>query len=121
MSTKKQLTPEQEAAAKAKLATRQAKVKAEVGVLKAMGREMIKDVRSTVMEVFFNQSEKPGELGAPLNQTPQQVTEAVTEKAVDLKTDKIANIFGPGQTPQQAQQKQAEQGQQKQQERGGRG
>jgi hypothetical protein len=37
-------------------------------------REAIKDVRSKVMSVFLNSPELGGEMGAPLNPTPQTVT-----------------------------------------------
>ena len=37
------------------------------GTLPAIGREAIKDVRSTLMEVFFGRGERGGEPGSPLN------------------------------------------------------
>jgi hypothetical protein len=40
----------------------------------AMGREAIKDVRGTMHETFFGQQEGHGELGTPLNPTPQMTT-----------------------------------------------
>lgn len=43
--------------------------------IKAMAREGIKDVRSTVNEVFFDSPELGGEPGTPLNPTPQMVTQ----------------------------------------------
>lgn len=43
--------------------------------IKAMGREAIKDVRSTVNEVFLGSPELGGEPGTPLNPTPQMVTQ----------------------------------------------
>jgi hypothetical protein len=43
--------------------------------LKAMAREAVKDVRSTVMETFLGSPELGGEPGAPLNPTPQMVTQ----------------------------------------------
>lgn len=43
--------------------------------LKAMGREAVKDIRSTVNEVFLGSPELGGEPGTPLNPTPQQVTQ----------------------------------------------
>jgi hypothetical protein len=43
--------------------------------LKAMAREAVKDVRSTVMEAFLGSPELGGEPGAPLNPTPQMVTQ----------------------------------------------
>jgi hypothetical protein len=43
--------------------------------LKAMAREAVKDVRSTVMETFLGSPELGGEPGTPLNPTPQQVTQ----------------------------------------------
>jgi hypothetical protein len=43
--------------------------------LKAMAREAVKDVRSTVMEAFLGSPELGGEPGTPLNPTPQMVTQ----------------------------------------------
>jgi hypothetical protein len=43
--------------------------------LKAMAREAVKDVRSTVMETFLGSPEHGGEPGSPLNPTMQQVTQ----------------------------------------------
>jgi hypothetical protein len=43
--------------------------------LKAMGREAIKDIRGTLHESYFGQAEHTGELGAPLNPTPQMTTQ----------------------------------------------
>lgn len=43
--------------------------------LKAMGREAIKDVRSTLHETYFGQSEHMSELGVPLCPTPQMTTQ----------------------------------------------
>jgi hypothetical protein len=43
--------------------------------LKAMAREAVKDVRSTVNEVFIGSPELGGESGTPLNPTPQMVTQ----------------------------------------------
>lgn len=43
--------------------------------LKAMAREAIKDVRSTVNETFLGSPELGGEPGTPLNPTPQMVTQ----------------------------------------------
>ena len=40
----------------------------------AMGREALQDIRDTMFQVFFGQKEGPGELGTPLNPTPQMVT-----------------------------------------------
>src|ERR1700730_4404108 len=42
--------------------------------MKALAREAVKDVRSTVNEVFLGSPELGGEPGTPLNPTPQQVT-----------------------------------------------
>ncbi len=42
--------------------------------LAAMGREAVKDVRGTMHETFFGQKEGYGELGTPLNPTPQMTT-----------------------------------------------
>lgn len=41
----------------------------------AMGREALKDVNSTMYQVFFGQPATHGEPGTPLNPTPQEVTE----------------------------------------------
>ena len=43
--------------------------------LQAMGREALKDARTTVNEVFLGSPELGGEPGTPLNPTPQMVTE----------------------------------------------
>lgn len=43
--------------------------------LKAMGREAIKDVRNTLHETYFGQSEHMSELGVPLCPTPQMTTQ----------------------------------------------
>ncbi len=43
--------------------------------LKAMAREAVKDIRSTVSEVFLGSPELGGEPGTPLNPTPQMVTQ----------------------------------------------
>ena len=42
--------------------------------LRAMGREMIKDVRGKMMESVFGSQEVSTEPGVPLNPTPQMVT-----------------------------------------------
>ena len=41
--------------------------------LKAMAREAVKDIRSTINEVCLGSPELGGEPGTPLNPTPQQV------------------------------------------------
>lgn len=43
--------------------------------LKAMGREAVKDVRATLHETYFGQSEHMSEMGTPLNPTPQMTTQ----------------------------------------------
>lgn len=43
--------------------------------LKAMGREAIKDIRGTIHQSFFGQSEHVPEMGTPLNPTPQMTTQ----------------------------------------------
>ena len=43
--------------------------------IRAMAREGLKDVRSTVMETFLGSPEHGGEAGTPLNPTMQQVTQ----------------------------------------------
>lgn len=43
------------------------------GTIPAMGREAIKDVRSTLMEVFFSHPDHGREPGAPLNPTQGEV------------------------------------------------
>ena len=45
------------------------------GTIAAAGREAIKDVRSTMFDVFFGQPERGGEPGAPLNPTQGEVAE----------------------------------------------
>ncbi len=43
--------------------------------LKAIAREAVKDIRSTVNETFLGSPEFGGEPGTPLNPTPQMVTQ----------------------------------------------
>lgn len=43
--------------------------------IRAMAREAVKDVRSTVMETFLGSPENGGEPGTPLHPTMQQVTQ----------------------------------------------
>ena len=43
--------------------------------LKAMGREAVKDIRGTLHETYFGKPEHAGELGTPLNPTPQMTTQ----------------------------------------------
>lgn len=62
------------------------KLGAELG---AIGREMLKDVRNMVVEVYSGSAEKAGEPGTPFNPTPQLVTEGLKGKEVDLKTDQM--------------------------------
>jgi hypothetical protein len=56
--------------------------------LRAMGREMVKDVRSTLHEVAWGQAEHFGEPGTPLCPTPQLITADLTKKDVDLEMDR---------------------------------
>lgn len=63
---------EQMLAKRAEWAAEQPSLNAE---LKAMGREAVKDIRNTVHETFFGQHEGHGELGTPLNPTPQMTTQ----------------------------------------------
>lgn len=65
-------TWEQLLAKRAEWAKEQPSLSAE---LKAMAREAVKDVRSTVNEVFLGSPELGGEPGTPLNPTPQMVTQ----------------------------------------------
>lgn len=44
--------------------------------VQAMGREIVKDVRAALHQVFWNQPEGAGELGAPLNRTQDQANTA---------------------------------------------
>lgn len=53
-------------------AEQQPSISAEV---KAMAREAVKDVRSTISETFLGSPELGGEPGTPLNPTPQMVTQ----------------------------------------------
>lgn len=53
------------------------------GILQAMGRELVKDVRGTLHQVAFGTPEHPSEPGTPLNPTPQIVTGQVTGKKVE--------------------------------------
>ena len=43
--------------------------------VRAMAREAVKDIRSTVHETFFGKPEHAPEMGAPLNPTPQMTTQ----------------------------------------------
>jgi hypothetical protein len=43
--------------------------------IRAMTREAAKDVHNTLNQVFFSGHSGPGEPGAPLNPTPQMVTQ----------------------------------------------
>lgn len=43
--------------------------------LKAMGREAVKDIRGTLHQTYFGQPEHMGEMGTPLNPTPQMTTQ----------------------------------------------
>lgn len=49
------------------------------GTVPAIAREAIKDVRSTIMEVFFGQAERGHEPGAPLNPTQGEVAASRSE------------------------------------------
>jgi len=73
--------------------------------LKAMAREGIKDIRSTVNETFLGSPEFGGEPGTPLNPTPQMVTQD------------MGNVYGSysqmldsyaARAPEQEQQREAE-------------
>jgi hypothetical protein len=43
--------------------------------LSAIAREAVKDIRTTINEVFLDSPERGGEPGTPLNPTPQMVTQ----------------------------------------------
>lgn len=45
------------------------------GQLAAIGREAVKDIRSTMHETFFGRPEHVPEMGTPLNPTPQMTTQ----------------------------------------------
>lgn len=49
---------------------------AEDRTIPAIGREAIKDIRSTYQYVFFDQHEQGGEPGAPLNPLPSEIAAA---------------------------------------------
>jgi len=72
MAEGKSSTWEQLLAKRAEWAEQQPSLGAEI---RAMAREAVKDVRSTVMETFLGSPEHGGEPGAPLNPTMQQVTQ----------------------------------------------
>lgn len=55
--------------------------------LKAMTREAVKDVNSTIQQVFFGHPAGHGEPGTPLNPTPQLVTEDLTGRPMDIRSD----------------------------------
>lgn len=63
---------------------------------KAIVREAIKDVRSTIHEIFFGQRESFGEPGTPLNPTPQMVTNDLgTLGSFNQKLDVFASRSQP--------------------------
>ena len=68
--------------------------------LEAMGREMVKDIRGTIHQAFFNQMEHNSEPGTPLNPTPQLVTEGLTGK----------DIYGRGNEPAKSKDREIEMG-----------
>ena len=63
--------------------------------IKAMAREAVKDVHNTIQQVFFGQSSGHGEPGTPLNPTPQLVTEDLTGRPMDIRSDMPAPRAGP--------------------------
>lgn len=65
--------------------------------LKAMAREAVKDIRGTIHETFFGSPEHPGELGTPLNPTPQLTTQDLLGHPVHRDTDvpnTVESLFG---------------------------
>jgi hypothetical protein len=54
---------------------------------KAILREAVKDVRSTLHQVFFGQPEHMPEPGTPLNPTPQLTTAELTGRPMDIHRD----------------------------------
>jgi hypothetical protein len=66
-----------------------------------MGREAVKDIRDTVVsQGWFGQREGPGEMGTPLNPTPQLVTEDLKQSYDDMLRD-ASELGGPGQGKEQ--------------------
>ncbi|WP_435008071.1 hypothetical protein P12x_005340 [Tundrisphaera lichenicola] len=55
------------------------------GEVKAIGREAMKDVRGTIMEVFFGKPEHQSEPGTPLNPTQQMVTQELKGGELDFE------------------------------------
>lgn len=55
----------------------------------ALLREMGKDLRGTLHQIFYGQPEHPSEPGTPLNPTPQIVTEGLTGRGVNAETDRV--------------------------------
>lgn len=54
------------------------------GQIDAMVREAAKDINNTMHQVFFGQSIGHGESGAPMNPTPQMVTEDLGHNGNDM-------------------------------------
>lgn len=68
------------------------KLQKEKGQLAAIGREMIKDLRSTINEVFFDKPEHGSEPGTPYNPTQAMITNEVAP-----------DIYGRGRDKEQTQ------------------
>lgn len=70
----------------------------------AIGREAVKDVRETIMETFFGDPDRGGEIGAPLNPLPSEIANdgtlhAITDSA-DLPSPSqiVDQVIGEAQT-----------------------
>ncbi len=94
--SEKQGVWEQMLAKRAEWAASQPSLSAE---LKAMGREAIKDVRSTLNETYFGKPEHASELGTPLNPTPQMTTQDLG--TVHGSYQEMLDSYAPKATEQQ--------------------
>ncbi|HVX12732.1 MAG TPA: hypothetical protein VHC22_16240 [Pirellulales bacterium] len=54
------------------------------GEFDAMFREMVKDIRQTANEVFFNHHEHAPEMGTPMNNTPQMTYDDLKQQAAEM-------------------------------------
>ena len=62
-------------------------------------REAVKDIRSTIHQVFFGQAEGVGEPGAPLNPLPSEVAELRKEDAASVHGTGKASPYGKAGKP----------------------
>lgn len=65
------------------------------GTVAAIGREAVKDVRSTLHEVFFGHPERNGEIGSPLNPLYTDLAEAKDDWQKAMTPSEIARDDRP--------------------------